>query len=510
MSTPDRTALPLAPTSSAPRTSPFSARRTRRSAWPGRASTAVLVVGLAGSAFVGVAAGTASAQSMSGSALSESALSESALSGPLLSGPLLRDPYVPPSVTLPSPATDGCPQREVPPPAVDTSEDVPSGVAPPQPLPVPEVPVGGPALGACGLVLPPGADPWSLPPDISAASWLIADLDSGQVLAAKDPHGRYRPASVLKLLSAQVYLRNLTDLDAPVEATVTDTAQEGTRTGIEAGAVYSVRQLLTYLLIDSGNDAANALARANGGYDKTVAEMNELAAELGAFDTRAATVSGLDGPGQSVSAYDLALFARLDMDTPPFPQLITEKAEQVPALDGPGYFVPNDNQLTLQYPGGIGGKTGFTDDAGNTFVGMAERNGRRLVVTMLGGTQRPRPQWMQAASLLDWGFALDTSTRPVGRLVDSAADAAADGTAASGTPTPPAPTSGTDPSDGGSSVTPTAGTTSTESGLAADHRSSDTPGWVAWTIAGGGLLILALIPVAVLWTRRRSARSTHV
>jgi D-alanyl-D-alanine carboxypeptidase (penicillin-binding protein 5/6) len=343
----------------------------------------------------------------------------------------------------------------------------------------------------------------------------VADLDSGEVLAAKDPHGRYRPASVLKLVSAQVFLRNLTDLDRPVEGTVNDTAQEGTRTGIEAGAVYSVRQLLTYLLIDSGNDAANALARANGGYDKTVAEMNALAQELGAFDTRAATVSGLDGPGQSVSAYDLALFARLDMDTPPFPQLITEKAEQVPALDGPGYFVPNDNQLTLQYPGGIGGKTGFTDDAGNTFVGMAERDGRRLVVTMLGGTQRPRPQWMQAASLLDWGFSLDAATPPVGRLVTSAADAAAEATAASGTPTPPPPSSAADPTDGGTTGAPTdgtAGTTTADQGLSADAGGqSGTSSWVGWTIAGAGVLILALIPVVVLWVRRRSAaRATHV
>ena len=81
--------------------------------------------------------------------------------------------------------------------------------------------------------------------------------------------------------------------------------------------------------------------------------------------------------------------------------------------------------MLYQYKGALGGKTGFTDDAGNTYVGMADRDGRRLVVTMLNGTQQPRRQWMQAASLLDWGFALPSTARPVGKLVGSLAEATA-------------------------------------------------------------------------------------
>ena len=218
------------------------------------------------------------------------------------------DPFVPPSVTVETPSTDGCPQRDKPPPAVDTSENVPDGQSPPEPLPVPTTPVGGAQLADCGLILPANAP--ALPSDISAGAWLIADLDTGNVLAAKDPHGRYRPASTLKLLTAQVMLKNLKNLDQMVEGTQADTAQDGTRVGIEAGGQYSVKDLLSYLVMISGNDAANALARVNGGYDKTVADMNATAKALGALDTRAATPSGLDGPGQSTSAYDLALFAR--------------------------------------------------------------------------------------------------------------------------------------------------------------------------------------------------------
>ena len=160
--------------------------------------------------------------------------------------------------------------------------------------------------------------------------------------------------------------------------------------------------------------------------------MNATANALGALDTRAATVSGLDGPGQQTSAYDLALFAKADMATPPFPEIVSSVDVRVPAADGEGYIAANDNQLLYQYPGALGGKTGFTDDAGNTYVGMAGRNGRRLVVTMMNGTQQPRRQWMQGASLLDWGFALPASTPPVGKLVSSLAEA----TAVAAQPTP--------------------------------------------------------------------------
>ncbi len=350
---------------------------------------------------------------------------------------LAAAPAASPSVTGSSPDTGSCPQRTAPPPAMDTSENVAPDRTSPAPLPVPAAPVGGAALDACGLVLPTRSP--ALPSDISAKAWAVADLDSGAVIGAKDPHGRYRPASTLKLLTMIVLLTNLTDLDQVVTGTDTDAAQEGSRVGIGPGGKYTVRQLLLFLMMGSGNDVANALARANGGYDKTVAEMNDTAAKLNARDTRAATISGLDGPGQMTSAYDLALIAREAMRHQPFPELISTQYSQVPGWGPhPGFGIANDNKLLFNYPGALGGKTGFTDDAGNTYVGLAERDGRRLVVTMLGGTQQPRRQWMQAASLLDWGFSVRPGTTPVGALVDAGgATAVADpsGTAATSSPT---------------------------------------------------------------------------
>src|SRR6478752_3793593 len=404
------------------------------------------------------------------------------------------DPFVPPSVTVQTPSTDDCAQRSQPPPAVDTSEDVPAGQTPPGPLPVPTQPVGGPQLGQCGLILPGNAA--ALPSDISAGAWLIADLDTGQVLAAKDPHGRYRPASTLKLLTAQVMLKNLTNLDQVVQGTQADTAQDGTRVGIEAGGQYSVKDLLSYLVMISGNDAANALARVNGGYDKTVADMNATAKALGALDTRAATPSGLDGPGQSTSAYDLALFARADMKAAAFPEIIARPDIRVSAAGGEGYIAANDNQLLAQYPGALGGKTGFTDDAGNTFVGMAAKDGRRLVVTMMNGTQQPRRQWMQAASLLDWGFALPAGTAPVGELVNSLAEATG-GTS----PTPSVPASASVSGSVAGSVGQSA--TAQPSGAATTPTAGESPSGipVAWILTGIGVLVVAA--GVVLLIRRR-------
>src|SRR6478672_5261499 len=401
------------------------------------------------------------------------------------------DPFVPPSVTVQTPSTDDCTQRSQPPPAVDTSEDVPAGQTPPGPLPVPTQPVGGPQLGQCGLILPGNAA--ALPSDISAGAWLIGDLDTGQVLAAKDPHGRYRPASTLKLLTVQPLLKNLTNLDQIVEGTENDAGQDGTRVGVEAGGKYTVRQLLTYLIIISGNDAANALARVNGGYDKTIADMNATAQALGALDTRAATVSGLDGFGQSTSAYDLALFAKADMATPVFPEIVSSVDVKVPAAEGDGYIAANDNQLLYQYPGAIGGKTGFTDDAGNTYVGMAGRDGRRLVVTMMNGSHQPRRQWMQGASLLDWGFALPAGTAPVGELVDSLAEA----TAVPVQPTPstgvPASSAASSASESGTTASATDTATSDGAASAASNSTDSGSGGVpVLVLAGIGVLIVAL------------------
>lgn len=206
-----------------------------------------------------------------------------------------------------------CSNATLPPSPVDSSEVPPPGEPTPDPLPVPDEPPGGERMGACGVVAPPQAPP--PPPEVGAKGWVVAELGSGDVLAARNPHGRYRPASVIKILTALVAVREL-ELSDEITATRADAATEGSSVGLEPGVTYTARQVLTGLILQSGNDAAHALARELGGRRETVRRMNELARRLGATDTRAATVSGLDGPGMSTSAYDLALILRAAMANP--------------------------------------------------------------------------------------------------------------------------------------------------------------------------------------------------
>lgn len=338
----------------------------------------------------------------------------------------LAQPTVPPPPVV-TPDTDDCQYRLAPP--VDTSEVPPPGEPTPEPVPLPEEPVGGERMGECGIVLPSGAD--ALPTGITATSWVIADLDTGAVLAAKDPHGRHRPASTIKLLTALV-AGELLPPDRVVVGTQEDANTEGSSVGMVAGGVYTVTDLFAGLLMVSGNDTAHALAGALGGVPETLAMMNAKARALGALDTRAASVSGLDAAGMSASAYDLALIFREVLDREGFAELLRTRTYLFPGSgERPSYLIGNDNRLLLGYPGFLGGKTGFTDDARHTYVGAAERGSRRLVTVVLRAEQQPLRTSEQAAALLDYGFAMPPN-RPVGRLVDGLPETA--------TPTPPSST----------------------------------------------------------------------
>lgn len=315
--------------------------------------------------------------------------------------------------------------------------------ATPVPTPTPEPPlpgqgpggqvVGGARLGTGGLALPPKAKP--LPKDISARGWVIADLDTGDVLAARNPHGRYPPASTLKWLTALTLLPKL-DKHKRVVCSYADVDVDGTRVGLVQYGRYSVDLLFQAMLMASGNDAANTLARVAGSVPSTVAAMNATARSIQAYDTHAATPSGLDGPHQLTSAYDLALIGRADLARADFRKYTAQKLGTIPA-QGTKYHsfqFANDNKLLYDYPGAFGGKNGFTDAAHHSFIGAAKHGDRRLIVTMMYGEHKPDNISAQAGRLLDWGFALPRTAAPVGSLVDAA------GTA--GTPAGSAPASG--------------------------------------------------------------------
>ena len=291
-------------------------------------------------------------------------------------------------------------------------------------------PIGGPLLTGSDVVVDPGSGASDLP-DVPVSTWVLADMDTGAILAAKGPHVSRPPASVLKTLTALTLTEQL-DPDFVYTTTYDDVAVEGSRVGLVEEATYTVRELMYGLFMQSGNDCASALANANGGLELTLAQMNEEAQRLQAYDTVALNPSGLPAEGQVTSAYDLALIAREGLSRPDYFDYANTRVIE----DYPGYMpeepgdprqtmaIATQNPLFIQgYEGAIGLKTGWTTEAGRTFVGAAERGGTSLVVTLLNVDGEI---YDSAAELLDWGFANIDEVTPVGYLVDpvtSAADA---------------------------------------------------------------------------------------
>jgi D-alanyl-D-alanine carboxypeptidase (penicillin-binding protein 5/6) len=365
-----------------------------------------------------------------------------------------------------------CPDALAPPPPEDTSERPLPGQSAPPPVPAPPAPVGGPQMGTCGRLLPPGAPP--PPAQVQVASWTLADLDSGAVIAAQAPHDRERPASTIKVLTALLALRELKPTDTIV-ATQQDADQEGSKVGLEPGQTYAVRQVVTGMLMRSGNDAAHALSARLGGDPVTTQKMTALAHQLGAQDTRIATPAGLDGPGMSTSAYDLAVIFREAMKNPEFAQAVNTPQITLPGKPGqPPEQITNDNQFTGKYPDALGGKPGFTDDARHTFIAAAQRGNRRLeAVLMRGENKPPNHQNEQAMRLLDYGFSLPQGP-PVGQLYQQPAP-------------PPAPRS--------------------ESTRPASASAQDEGGFGAVAAPLGIVVIIAGAVAVVLVQRRRRARA---
>jgi len=266
------------------------------------------------------------------------------------------------------------------------------------------------AVGLIATLAPPmaEAEPDGQPAAVSAPvgpahAWLVADLISGSILGAKDAYGQHAPASTIKALLAMVVLDQISP-DAAVRATQSSTDVECSCVGLVPGAVYTTRQLLDALLMVSGNDAANLLGEMLGGTQTAVAKMNAKAVQVGARNTRAGSPSGLDGPGweSTTTSNDLAVIYRAGLNYPLFAQILHQSTALFPDGAGGVKQIASHDHLLPNYPGFIGGKTGYTNLAQETYVAMAQRNGHRLIAVMMYGED---DLWNQGRDLLDWGFA---------------------------------------------------------------------------------------------------------
>jgi serine-type D-Ala-D-Ala carboxypeptidase (penicillin-binding protein 5/6) len=294
-------------------------------------------------------------------------------------------------------------------------------------VPAPATPtpaaIGGTALAGHGVVVnyaqvsgAKAGSAASVPklPGVQAAAFVIADAGTGQVLAARDPHGWYRPASTLKMLTA-ISLIPLLNPGSPTVASKMAAAQTPNVVGLLAGHPYRISDLFTALLTISANDAAVALAQATGSFSGGMAVINSEARHLQADDTVAVDPNGLDASGQHTSAYDLALIARQALQMPAFLKYDQTRTAKFVVSKKKTVTLVNQNSLLTTYPGALGGKIGWTSAAGATYIGLARRNGVTLIVTLL---HCPALTEVDAAkSLLNWGFKVDGKVTPVGTLV---------------------------------------------------------------------------------------------
>lgn len=379
-----------------------------------------------------------------------------------------------PTTRTAAPSTDDCPFRLTPPKPVTTSERLAPDQAAPTPLP--------PVMdAACGISAPAG---FTVPKDLMASAWIVADIDTGEIIAVKDPHGRYRPASIIKALLALVVIEEL-DLSTTIEVSEASATIDGSAVGLGSGGTYTVEQLLQGLLMASGNDAAHALAQELGGDESALEKVNALAKRLGTTSTYAASYSGLDAPGMSTSAYDMALIYRAAYSNPAFARLVNTEKVKFPGYgDVPGYELWNDNGLFLNDPDGIGGKTGYTDDANHTFVGALNRNGRRLFAVLLDTTVDHGPRaWQQAQQLLNEAY-----TVPAGSGVDTLSAQPAE-SSRDELSTPASTPSGSAPTPAPAATNPDLEPTLSTSGA-----------WVPWLIV---FLIGACALAAAFWSISR-------
>ena len=266
-------------------------------------------------------------------------------------------------------------------------------------------------LGAIPAGTSYAAVSWPSGVSIEAEGGIVMDANSGTILYGKNIHEAYYPASITKILTALVIIKNC-DLDETVTFThsAVNTLEPGSSIlGARVNDQMSVRDCLYALLLQSANEVANALAEHCSGSIEEFAElMNKEAQSLGCTDSNFANPSGLNNENHYTSAHDMALISKAAFSDPTFVEIDSTLYYDVPAgqlqqyPDGWRYYAhhrmmkKNDSNY---YNGIIGGKTGYTSLAGNTLVTCAERDGMKLISVVLNGHQT---HYSDTKALLDF------------------------------------------------------------------------------------------------------------
>lgn len=237
----------------------------------------------------------------------------------------------------------------------------------------------------------------------SAQSAVVIDAESGKILYEKDAHTRRGMASTTKIMTALVALEN-SSLDTLVTVDPRACGVEGSSIYLFENEKITMESLLYALMLQSANDAAEAIAYAiSGSIEAFVALMNEKADEMGLTATHFDNPHGLDGETHYTTAYELALIAAKALENEIFAEIVSTVKKSIPLHNGEATrLLVNHNRLLREYDDIIGVKTGFTKKCGRTLVSAAQKNGIRLIcVTLNDGND-----WADHRMLLNHGFSL--------------------------------------------------------------------------------------------------------
>lgn len=254
---------------------------------------------------------------------------------------------------------------------------------------------------------------WPQAEAIQAAAGTVMDLDTGTFLYSKNADRELYPASITKIMTCLLVLENVPDLDASMTCSevVYELEDNASNTGLKPGEVITVRDALYALMLQSANDAANALAEYVGGSIAGFSDMmNERAKELGCTHTHFSNPSGLNGDDHYTSAHDFALIAQEAYKNPMFRELASTCESQVGETnltDEVRYYTNHHKMLQKDsdyYQSWVtGGKTGYTSKAWNTLVTYGEKNGLRLVCVLLHGNGAAQ-NYLETTDLMNYGF----------------------------------------------------------------------------------------------------------
>lgn len=239
---------------------------------------------------------------------------------------------------------------------------------------------------------------------LSAASAIVFDQNTGEIIYEKDPHRKLAPASITKIATFAVALENLKPNDL-IEISPNAASQISNKINMKPGEKLYLYDLLYGLMMISANDAAWAIAEAiPGGFDAFINKMNNLVSALSLKDTHFQNPAGLDDDNHYSSAYDIATITRYTLiEHPELVKYAGRKEEYsiYPSEHNESHWWKHISSMLYRYPGLIAAKTGYTDIAKSTFVGIAERDGRRLVIVFLGSSDANN----DVIKLFDYGFA---------------------------------------------------------------------------------------------------------